>query len=127
MLQFYNPQLFSALFFVIVLGFCCSYRCERISLEGMAGAAEAPKAREGPDADVERLRGFRCLKQIRKLLARLREHRGKPDRPRRTELRSSVGKDDLPGQGEPYSVIPSLRKASVTTGWFGRSRLAWRQ
>ncbi len=41
----------------------------------MERAAEVPKARESPDADMERLQGFRCLKQVRKLLAHLHEHR----------------------------------------------------
>ena len=41
----------------------------------MASAVEAIESREAPDADMERLQGFRCLKQVRKLLAHLREHR----------------------------------------------------
>jgi hypothetical protein len=41
----------------------------------MARAAEAMESRDAPGAGVERLQGFRCLKQVRKLLAHLHEHR----------------------------------------------------
>lgn len=44
-------------------------------MDNMASAVEAMESRETPDADAERLQGFRCLKQVRKLLAHLHEHR----------------------------------------------------
>ncbi len=44
-------------------------------MKNMVSAVEAVESRETPDADVERLLGYRFLKQVRKLLARLHEHR----------------------------------------------------
>jgi len=46
----------------------------------MERAAEVPKARESPDAWVDGLQGFRCLKHVRKLLAHLHEHCDCPNR-----------------------------------------------
>ena len=49
--------------------------CEGIYSENMASAAEVPNGIESPDAGVERLQGFRCLKRVREVLAHLHEHR----------------------------------------------------
>jgi len=65
---------------MIFLRFRCSFCREGIYFENMARALEAMESRETPDADMERLQGFRCLKRVRKLLGHLHEHRDCPNR-----------------------------------------------